>query len=385
MVGPDLRISQRMLDWLRTPRALWAVPVLGALLAGCTALLAQAMWPPNRVATARIALDPSAAGAGGAAQEWIAAQVALMGSERVARRVVRDLGAQATPTSGDFDGDGAALHLLSNLEVEPQGPDGLVSIRYRSPSSAFSAQVANSFVTAYDRVSQEIQAGIAASAQERARQRISELRDAVNRAQARVQGVDNVSLRADAGALVEAARVARLASEVTWSGSGEMRGTEDPPGVLSNSTVDASPRGGWADDPMGAGRLQSARDELDLARQAFVAAQARFTELNGQQIFGRPALTVIDPAEAAHDPGENRRSTVVWIAAVVGLAAGLLLRPLAQWVDPRVRGSHDLIPTLGLPVFGALVNAERAARVGRPRGRTYRGSIDASRAVPALQ
>jgi ElaB/YqjD/DUF883 family membrane-anchored ribosome-binding protein len=377
-----------MLDSLHAPRPWWVAPAIGVAVAACSASLLQTVWVPAQVATARIALDPVAAGAAGAAREWIATQIALIRSERVARRVLAEVGPEALPDHLAFDAHAGATRLLAHLGVEATEPEGLVSVGYRSSDAALSARIANAFVAAYDRVSQELRANVAAAAAERARQRVSVLRDEMDQAHARLQALqDTTNLRADAPALVEAARVAGLAAETNWFGLRDDRTGGDQRSVLGNQGAAGSmPPVGVAPGEVSAAPLQSARDEYEMARQALAAATVRFGELSSQEVVSRPTMTVVDAAEAGsgEQPWQGGPA-IVWLAAAAGVVAGFLLRPLAQWIDPRVRNAEHLASRLGVPVFGALINGERAARGAAAKRGESRTASAPPLAIPALQ
>jgi hypothetical protein len=346
------------------------------------------MWVPAQLATARIALDPVAAGAAGAAREWIATQIALLQSERVARRVLAEVGPAALPDHTELDAHAGALRLLTHLGVHATEPEGLVVVGYRSSDAALSARVANAFVAAYDRVSQELRANGAAAAAERARQRVSVLRDEMDQAHARLQALEDVTnLRASAPALVEAARVAGLAAETNWFGLRDDRTAGDQRSVLGNQgPAGSTPQVGVASDEGSAGPLQSARDEYEMARQALAAATVRFGELSSHEVLSRPTMILVDAAEAGS--GEQPLQSgpvIVWLAAAAGVVAGFLLRPLAQWIDPRVRNAEDLASRLEVPVFGALINGRRPARGAAAKRGESRTASASPLAIPALQ
>jgi capsular polysaccharide biosynthesis protein len=371
-------------DGLQTRSAVWLVPAVCALLAWGATWSWPHLVPPNQVAVARIILDPAAAGAAASAREWIATQAALIGSERVARRVLQDLSANSISIERDSDEPGVAW-LLSNLRVMPVGEGGLVSVAYRSASPELAVQMANGFVTAYDSLSQEIQRTKSEAAAAALRQRVTRLREEVDSARARLEAARAVSLGAGASALAETARLVRVAADIRWSGfsgmsaSGEQGALGSVPWTDPDALIGALPAVWNASIP-----VRPLREEYELARQALVSAQSRLSDINSWEKAGRPTMVVLDSAEVLALPA----GTDAFLPALIALAgafAGVLLRLLARRLDTRVHHPANLASKLGMPVLGTLVNADRAANCASQAGRfAWRASPVKPVAAPIL-
>ena len=87
-------------------------------------------------------------------------QVDLIGSETVARRVLRELDLKQSPrlqtawseAQGDYGGDfdsWAVAYLGRQLDVKPARDSNLIQVNYKSPDAGFAADAANAFVKAY--------------------------------------------------------------------------------------------------------------------------------------------------------------------------------------------------------------------------------------------
>lgn len=363
-----------LLDAVHSMRPAWAAPVLGAAGAALAVAVLQLAWPVSTVATATIALEPPAGAATGSG--WVGAQKELIRSERVAQLVLQQLGADGLVTS--------AGELLANLDVEPAGDGAMLNVSYRSGNAAVAARVANAFVAAYDRLGRELKAKAAAALAQAARERLGRLREAADLSEARVHSISGAARASDFAALPDASRLSGIMSQVSWSGLGETppaTGGRDAFAAQAEPAAAVSGAAGFAADAVAdaaavrvePGLLQAAREEFDLARRALAAAESRYADLAGERIAARSPLVVVEAAAPGADRAAPFHFTWVWAAALLGLMAGLALRPLAQRIDPRVRDSSDVAARLGVPVFGALVNAERrAAQAGVRRRRRAR-------------
>jgi capsular polysaccharide biosynthesis protein len=370
------------LDALRSPRARWRVPAIGAIVAAVLASWWQSVWPPAYTATARIVVDPSAAGASGAAADWIATQADLLRSDRVARRVATDLDlAKGLPDGSAPDRD--SDRLLAHLAVEPSPRGGLIAVSYASFDPAVAAQMADAFVAAYDRVSQDIQAAAATAVKERARARLSALRDELEQARLRVEAVDRTLSQDEAPNLAKAMQLARLASPVNWSGLPGEQKTEPRASSLLADADHGTPNGATFERTGQGGALQDARGDLEQANQTFLVAQARLAQFDSDRMLSRPAMLVLSRAhESVSGPDLSTRQ-IVLIAALSGLIVAWLLRAAARRIDRRVVDARDLAQIAGIAVFGVLTNTEtRSPRAPRVPARSMAAHGDV---VPALQ
>jgi capsular polysaccharide biosynthesis protein len=372
------------LDALGSPRARWRVPAAGAVLAALLAAGWQSVWPPAYTATARIMVDPTAAGASSAAAEWVATQADLIRSDRVARRVASDMGLAKGLSEGSApDRDGSTDRLLARLAVEPSPRGGLIAVSYASSDPALAAQVADAFVAAYDGVSQDVQAAAAVAIKARARARLSTLRDEVEQAQLRLEAVDRTPSQDEVPNLAKAMQLARLASPVNWSGLPGEQKTEPRVSSLLAEPEHSALDGATFERNAPGGALQEARADLEQANQTFLAAQARLAQFDSDRMLARPAMSVLSRAHESVSAPDFGTRQIVLLAGLSGLIVAWALRAAARRIDRRVVGAHDLARIAGLAVFGVLTNAEaRSPRALRVPARPMAAHGDA---VPALR
>jgi hypothetical protein len=366
--------------WLQSPSARWSAPALGALGAVALGLLWQAVWPPAFTATARIVVDPSAAGASGAAAEWIATQADIIRSDWVARRVVSDLGFAAGLS--ERNGSAPADQLLAHLTVEPSERGGMITVGYANPDPTVAAQVADAFVAAYDRVSQEMQAVTATAIKERAGARISALRDEVERAQSRVEAVERAQPRDGVPDFAKTVSLARFAPAVAWSGlPGEQR-------IARSGSVLADPEhtaldGATLERPASGEAAQIARSDLAQASQALLSAQARLAQFDGERMLARPIMSVLGRGVESVKASSLDSRRIAVFAALCGLMAGWVVRATTLRANRRVTGPDDLARIGGLSVLGVLSNAQvRSPRAAREPRRPLAVHGDAIPALP---
>lgn len=157
---------------------------------------------------------------------YVATQIDIIGSDRVARRVVRTLQIDKLPNvverwRGDGEGLGtveayAADLLLNNLTVAPGRDSNVIAINYTSPSPEFSATVANAFARAYIETSLELKVDPAREYAQWFNERTKQLRESLEAAQTRLtdyqqaKGIVVNDERLD----VENARLAELTAQL---------------------------------------------------------------------------------------------------------------------------------------------------------------------------
>ena len=153
--------------------ARWKTSLL-VLLATVGLIVSISLLQPKKyTATASIMLDVRSpdpvAGvvlAGMMSPAYMATQVDLLGSERVARRAIQSLGLNedpqmreqwrtATKGQGDFEA-WLSDALLQSLEIKPSRESNVIGISYSSPDPNFAAALANAFVRAYIDTSLEL-------------------------------------------------------------------------------------------------------------------------------------------------------------------------------------------------------------------------------------
>lgn len=180
-------------------RARWLV---GALVLGATllaTLVISLLLPKQYAATASVVVDvkpdPISAMAYGSmvSPGFIATQVDIIQSERVAQRVVRNLKLTENPqvreqwkeaTGGQGSLDAwIADSFQKNMDVKPSRESNVLSISYRAPDPRFAAGLANAFVQAYVETSLELRVDPAREYSNFFEVRAKEGREAVEKAQ----------------------------------------------------------------------------------------------------------------------------------------------------------------------------------------------------------
>ncbi len=152
-------------QFLAILKARWKGALLVFLLTVATSIAVSQLLPKQYTATASVVVDfkPDPVTAmiyGGVPPPGLmGTQVEVLQSERVARRVIRNLKLAESPqvraqwlevTAGVGSMETWLLEAFQKrLEVRPSREAGVVSVSYRAPDPAFAAGVANAFVQAY--------------------------------------------------------------------------------------------------------------------------------------------------------------------------------------------------------------------------------------------
>ena len=214
-------------------RARWivALSVLG-LTVGLT-LLVSLLLPKQYKATASVLVDfkpdpISALAYGGLpSPAMMATQVDIIGSDRVAQRVVRNLKLNENPAVrqqwlDETQGEGSIESWMGalfqrNMEVEPSRESSVIALSYRSPDPRFAAALANAFVQAYIETALELRVEPARQYASFFDTRAKEAREALEKAQARYSSFqkDNGIFASDERLDIETARLTELSSQVT--------------------------------------------------------------------------------------------------------------------------------------------------------------------------
>lgn len=157
---------------------------------------------------------------------YMATQIDILQSDRVAQRVVRNLKLVQDPAlrqqwQDEAGGRGdlavwIAELLQKNLDVRPSRESNVVSVSYKSPDPKFSATLANTFVQAYMDTNIELRVDPARQYSSMFDQRNRQLRDELEKAQARLsayqqeKGIVGTDERLD----VETARLNELSTQL---------------------------------------------------------------------------------------------------------------------------------------------------------------------------
>lgn len=214
-------------------RARWWVLVMVLGLTVTTTLVVSLMLPKQYSATASVVVDfkpdpiSTFAFGGGASPAYMATQVDIIRSQRVAQRVVRNLKLAENPQvrqqwQDETDGQGTIENWLSSvfqrqMEVVPSRESSVIALSYRAPDPRFAAILANAFAQAYIDTAIELRTEPARLYTNFFEGRVREAREALERAQSRVS-----SFHKDAGIIatderldVETTRLNELSSQLT--------------------------------------------------------------------------------------------------------------------------------------------------------------------------
>lgn len=218
-------------QFLSILKARWWVALLLLLLTVGTTLGISLILPRQYTATASVVIDikpdPIAGQfAGMLAPSYIATQVDVIQSDRVARRVVRNLKLADNPqvrsdwleaTGGQSDIEvWIAGRFSPNLDVRPSRESNVISVSYRAPDPGFAAALANAFVQAYIDTALELKVDPAKQYSNFFDLRAKEAREALERAQSRLSAFQKEKgiIATDERLDVENARLSELSSQL---------------------------------------------------------------------------------------------------------------------------------------------------------------------------
>lgn len=220
-------------QFLSILRARWASALLVLVVTVSAAIGVSLLLPKRYMSTASVMLDVRSpdpvAGmvlAGMMTPAYMATQVDLIGSERVARRAIqslklhentatRDEWIESTKGLGDYEA-WLSDALLKQLDIKPSRESNVITIGYSSPDPNFSAALANAFMQAYIDTSLELRIDPARQYNSFFDSRAKQLRDDLEAAQARLSAYQKSKglLATDERLDVENARLAELSSQL---------------------------------------------------------------------------------------------------------------------------------------------------------------------------
>jgi|JI8StandDraft_2_1071088.scaffolds.fasta_scaffold08497_4 chain length determinant protein EpsF len=288
-------------------RARWivALSVLG-LTVGLT-LAISLLLPKQYKATASVLIDfkpdpISALAYGGLpSPAMMATQVDIIGSDRVAQRVVRNLKLNENPQVrqqwlDETQGEGSIESWMGalfqrNMDIEPSRESSVIALSYRSPDPRFAAALANAFVQAYIETALELRVEPARQYASFFDTRAKEAREALEQAQTRYSGFQKANgiFASDERLDIETARLTELSSQVTAlqaiaaESSSRLQQAQGAQGdrlqeVLGNAIVGQLK----ADINRAEARLQELGTRLGEAHPQMVEARASVAELRGR-------------------------------------------------------------------------------------------------------
>lgn len=219
-------------QFLAIVRARWLVAVAVVVLAVAGAAVVSWFLPRQYTATASVVVDfkpdpVSAVVFGGmASPAFIATQVDIIRSERVALRVVRNLKLTESPqVQAQWQAGGAQGSIEQwlmrsfqrQVDVVPARESSVIALSYRAPDPRFAAALANAFVQAYIDTALELRVDPARQYSSFFESRSKEARDVLEKAQARLSAFQqsNGIVATDERLDVESARLNELSSQLT--------------------------------------------------------------------------------------------------------------------------------------------------------------------------
>lgn len=275
-------------QFLSILRGRWSVALLMFVLTVGSAIGISMILPKQYTATATLVVDQSrpdpvaaAIYAGNPSPAYMATQVDVLKSDRIAQQVLRKLDLASSPDAREkwmksTGGVGTfemwlVEGLQASLEIKPSRESNVISVSYKSQDSQDAATMANAFVQAYLDVSLELRVDPAKQYSAFFDSRSKELRANIERAQARLsayQREKGVVIASDGQLDVETARLNELSSQLV---------------ALQAVAAESSSRQGQAQ--AGAGdRLQEVVNNPVLAglRADITRAEARLQELTSR-------------------------------------------------------------------------------------------------------
>ncbi|MBX3600231.1 MAG: chain length determinant protein EpsF [Rubrivivax sp.] len=220
-------------QFLSILRARWWVVLLVLGLTVGTTVVVSLLLPKQYSATASVVVDfkpdpISAIAFGGAASPtFLATQVDIIRSERVAQRVVRNLRLNENPQVRQqwldaTNGEGSIETWLGTvfqqqMDVQPSRESSVIAISYKAPDPRFAAGLANAFAQAYIDTALELRTNPARQFNEFFDARAKEARDTLEKAQARLSNFQKTNgiIASDERLDIENARLNELSSQLT--------------------------------------------------------------------------------------------------------------------------------------------------------------------------
>ncbi|WP_210810651.1 hypothetical protein [Ideonella paludis] len=131
------------------------------------------------------------------------------------------------------------------------------------------------------------------------------------------------------------------------------------------AAAEARLRQGMGDGVKTSADISRLERQRNLAQERYVELRKRLDQielyLQANQEENQ-ARTVVDNASAASGSGKAKQLMLMALGPILGLALGLLLAGVREFMDGRMRSPKDVRQTLGLPVLGQVSELSRSAR-----------------------
>jgi polysaccharide biosynthesis transport protein len=219
-------------QFLSILRARWWAALLVLLLVVGGALAVNLLLPKQYKAVASVLVDSkpdpvSVAMFGGQSPGFMATQVDIIQSDRVAQRVVRNLKLTENPQirkqwQDEAKGEGSIESWLGsvfqkNMDVVPSRESSVIAVSYRAPDPRFAAALANAFVQAYIDTSLELRVDPARQYSTFFESRSKEARESLEAAQTKLSSFQREKgiIANDERLDIENSRLSELSSQLT--------------------------------------------------------------------------------------------------------------------------------------------------------------------------
>jgi len=288
-------------------RARWLLALIVFATTVVLAVVVSLLLPKQYTAVASVVVDPKpdplSSVLGGALMNpaFMATQVDVIQSDRVALRVVRDLKLAENATireqwQSDTKGEGTIENWLAdlfqkNLDVKPSRESNVISVSYRAPDPRFAAAIANAFVVAYNEITLELRVDPARQYSSFFDLRAKEMRDQLEQAQAKLSQFQNENgvIAVDERLDVENARLQELSTQyvglqslasdsVSRQAAARGNGADRMQEVLNNPLI----AGLKADQARLEARLQELTSKLGDKNPQVIETRANLAELKSR-------------------------------------------------------------------------------------------------------
>ncbi|MCV2370145.1 chain length determinant protein EpsF [Roseateles oligotrophus] len=286
-------------------RARWVLSAALFALTVLTTVVVSLLLPKQYSAVASVVIDPkpdplsSVLYGGGANPAFMATQVDVIQSDRVALRVVRNLKLGENPQVRaqwleETKGIGSVESWLAesfqkNLDVKPSRESNVISVGYRGTDPRFAAALANAFVQSFAEVTLELKVDPAKQYGAFFDVRAKEARDSLEKVQSKLSDFQKESgiTAADERLDIENARLNELSTQLVGlqalaSDSGSRQSISKGAGgdrmqeVLGNPLISSLK----ADQTRLEARLEELNSKLGTSHPQVIEAKANLTELN---------------------------------------------------------------------------------------------------------
>jgi chain length determinant protein EpsF len=221
-----------IIQFLSALRARWLIAVLLLAAVLVVTAVASLAWPKRYSASASVVVDakPDPVSAmlypGLGSPAFMATQVDILQSERVAQRVVRNLKLAESPQVRaqwqDATGGRGTIEswlgetFARSMEVRPSRESNVITVTYKAPDPRFASALANAFVQAYIDVTLDMRVNPAKEYSTFFDTRLKEARDALEKAQTKLSSFqrENSIIATDERLDVENSRLNELSSQL---------------------------------------------------------------------------------------------------------------------------------------------------------------------------